>query len=158
MVGSSDTAKFPSQGRLLGLDFGTKRIGIAVSTPAQTIASPLESYSRQNDKQDAHRLSRVAEEYDVVGLVVGLPVHMSGDEGDVARQARKFGEWAGRVTGLPVRYWDERYTSTMAEQQLQQAELSKKKRKSRIDKLAAQIMLQAYLDAADREQSLRPMG
>jgi putative Holliday junction resolvase len=150
MGDSSDPGDFPTQGALLGLDFGTKRIGVAVSTPSQTIASPLENLTRSGLEADARRLRAIAGDYRAVGLVVGLPVHMSGDEGALARQARDFGEWAGRATGLPVRFWDERFSSMAAEAHLLAAELSKKKRQRRLDKLAAQIMLQAYLDAADR--------
>ena len=91
-------------------------------------------------------LRQLVEEYRVVGLVVGLPVHMSGDEGEKAREARAFGRWAAEATGLPVTWWDERYTTVIAEEALISAGLSKKKRKQRLDKLAAQIMLQAYLD------------
>jgi len=153
MTGSSNDKKiFPAEGRLLGLDFGTKRVGVAVSTPEQTIASPLEIHTRQGDIPDAQYFSGLAAEYSVVGLVVGLPVHMSGDEGGKASEAREFGDWCSRTTGLPVRYWDERYTSAIAEEHLLAAKLSRKKRKARIDKLAAQIMLQSYLDAEDRER------
>ena len=141
---------FPSKGRLLGLDYGTKRVGIAISTYEQTIASPLSVYQVQSPSQDARFLQKVARENDCVGLIVGLPVHMSGAEGGKAREARVFGAWAAEVTGLPVAFYDERYTSSMAEDHLLAAELSKKKRKERLDKLAAQIMLQSYLDAPDR--------
>jgi putative Holliday junction resolvase len=78
---------------------------------------------------------------------------MSGDEGEKAREARAFGRWAAETASLPVRYWDERYTSTVAEGHLLAASLSKKKRLARLDMLAAQVMLQSYLDAADRERA-----
>ena len=145
-------ASFPREGRLLGLDYGTKRVGIAVSTPEQNIASPLETYTRRSVEDDARHLARVADEYAAVGIVVGLPVHMSGDEGQKAAEARAFGKWAAEVTGLPVCFWDERHTSTMAEQHLLSAELTKRKRKSRIDMVAAVFMLQSFLDAPDRGQ------
>ena len=148
---------FPTTGRLLGLDFGTKRIGIAVSTPDQTIASPLESLTRSGADADARRLRVLAEDYRAVALVVGLPVHMSGEEGGSARLAREFGGWAGKVTSLPVRFWDERFTSSVAEAHLLGAELTKKQRQRRIDKLAAQIMLQSYLEAADRDRLPPPL-
>ncbi len=136
----------------MGLDFGTKRIGIAISTPEQTISSPLESYTCRSPEQDGPHLIALVEQYRVVGLVVGLPVHMSGEEGGKAREARDFGSWAGELTGLPVRFWDERFTSLMADQILQQGNLSKKKRKARRDKLAAQMILQSFLDSQDRDQ------
>jgi putative Holliday junction resolvase len=155
---SEDRAEFPARGRLLGLDFGTKRIGIAVSNEEQTIASPLEGHTRRSERHDAEQIARLAREFQAVGLVVGLPVHMSGDEGEQARRARAFGEWIARETGLPLRFWDERYTSSIAEMHLLSADLSKKKRQARIDKLAAQIMLQAYLDADDRAGPAGPYG
>jgi putative Holliday junction resolvase len=143
----------PTFGTLLGLDYGTKRIGVAVSTPDQTIATPLENYTLRNATLDAEFLRKLASEYQAVGLVVGLPVHMSGDEGGKAREARQFGEWVANVCQLPVVYWDERYSSALAGLYLQQAELSRKKQKERLDKVAAQILLQAFLDSGDRQQA-----
>ena len=156
MSGSSDpgsAAPFPDDGRLMGIDFGTKRIGVAISTPEQNIASPLENYDRRNKKLDGEFLAKIAEEYRVMGIVVGLPVHMSGDESQKSRQARSFGDWLGRRLKLPVRYWDERYTSAIAEMYLHEAELTGKKRKARLDMVAAQIMLQSYLDSDDRSST-----
>ncbi len=153
MSGSSDRERaFPVQGRLLGFDYGTKRVGIAVSTYEQNIASPLENYTRQREEQDGLHFSELVKEYSIAGLVVGLPVHLSGEESEKSREARKFGNWVAAVTGLPVCFWDERFTSAMAEEHLLSAELSKKKRKSRLDKLASQIMLQSFLDAVDRNR------
>ena len=94
MSGSSEpgdaNAELPQRGRLLGLDYGTRRIGIAVSDDEQHIASPLENYTRSRDEVDAARLKSLAEEYRVVGLVVGLPIHTGGEEGQKAREARRF--------------------------------------------------------------------
>ena len=146
----------PTEGRLLGLDYGRVRIGVAVSTPEQNIASPLENYTRGSDAADAEFLRRIVDEYRVVGLVVGLPVHMSGDESESSRLAREFGAWAGRVTGLPVVFWDERFTSSLAEAHLLSAQLSKKKRAARRDKLAATFLLQSFLDADDRDRARPP--
>ncbi len=143
---------FPSEGRLMGVDFGTKRLGIAVSTPDQTIASPLENYDRRSPELDAKHLGECVQDYRIKGLVVGLPVHMSGEEGGIAENARAFGEWVAEQTGLPVRFWDERFTSAMAEEILQAGSLTKKQRKARKDKLAAQLLLQSFLDTPDRDQ------
>ena len=148
---------FPEDGRLLGLDFGTKRLGIAVSTPDQRIASPLQNYDRKNPRLDAKHLRELADEYRIAGLVVGLPVHMSGDEGGLAKSAREFGLWIAGETSLPLRFWDERFTSAMAEEILQAASLTKKQRKARKDKLAAYLLLQSFLDAQDREQKPQAM-
>lgn len=141
---------FPIEGRLMGIDFGTKRLGVAISTPEQNIASPLENYDRRTKPLDGEFLKKIADEYRVVGIVVGLPVHMSGDESEKSRQARSFGKWLSQLTQRPVRYWDERYTSVIAELYLHEADLSRKKRKARMDMVAAQIMLQNYLDSDDR--------
>lgn len=150
MADSSEQHAFPSEGRLLGLDYGTRRVGVALSTREQNIASPLENYTRQGEQADADYFRRIIAEYGIVGVVVGLPVHLSGDEGEKAREARQFGAWIARVTDLPVIFWDERFTSAMAEDQLLDAGLTRKRRKERLDKLAAQIMLQSFLDAEDR--------
>src|SRR5262245_37899720 len=88
----------PKIGRLLGLDYGTKRVGLAISTPEQTIASPLETYSRKTETHDSQYLTKVAREHRIVGIVVGLPMHTGGEEGIKAREAREFGEWVSTVT------------------------------------------------------------
>ncbi len=142
--------ELPSQGALLGIDYGTRRLGFAVCDRDQSIASPVENYDRQTPAVDARALHRLIEDYRVVGLVVGLPVHMSGDEGAQARDARKFGEWAAAESGLPLKFWDERFSSHAADVALFQGELTKKKHKARRDMLAARAILQSYLDAEDR--------
>jgi putative Holliday junction resolvase len=142
-----NAAAVPETGRLLGLDYGTHRIGTAISTYEQNLASPLENYTLRSDRLDADWLAQLATDYRAVGLVVGLPLHMrSGEEGQKAHEARAFGDWASSVTGLPVTYHDERLTSASAELLLMDAGFTKKQIKARIDKLAAQIMLQSYLD------------
>ncbi len=150
MNGSSEPATFPSAGALLGIDFGAKRLGFAVCDRDQSIASPLENYERRTLELDARKLRLVVEEYRIVGLVVGLPVHMSGEEGAKASEARVFGEWAAKAVDRPLTFWDERHSSQRADEILQLAELTKKKRKHRRDMLAAQAILQSYLDAPDR--------
>jgi len=142
----------------MGLDYGTHRVGTAISTYEQNMASPLENYTLRSDRLDADWLAQLAVDYRAVGLVVGLPIHLrSGDEGGMASEARDFGEWASAVTGLPVVYHDERMTSASAELLLMDAGFTKKQIKARIDKLAAQIMLQSFLDArAKPPESVEP--
>lgn len=152
MNGSSKASDFPAFGRLLGIDFGTRRIGIAVCNDEQTISSPLENITRHSEKTDFADLKSLAEEYGIKGLVVGLPVHMSGDEGQMAKEARAFGEKLAELTGLPIRFWDERFSSVQADYHLHAADLSRNQRKARRDKLAAQIILQSFLDAPDRNR------
>jgi putative Holliday junction resolvase len=144
---------FPARGRLLGLDFGTKRVGLALSNAEQTIATPVETYQRRDEPQDARYLRQKVEEFTIVGLVVGLPVHMSGDEGEKAREARAYGAWAANVTKLPVAFCDERYTTAQAEELLRGASLSPKQRKARRDMLAAQILLQTFLEKGRRDSA-----
>ena len=133
-------------GRLLGVDYGTVRVGLAVSDPDRKIASPLTTYTRQNPEKDAEYLRKLVAEESVAGLVVGLPVHTTGREGTQAGEARTFGAWLGKVTTLPVAFFDERFTTVEAESSLWNAGLTHKQRKQRRDRVAAQIMLQAYLD------------
>ncbi len=134
-------------GRLLGVDYGAVRVGLAISDPDRKIASPLDTYRRRGAEPDAGYFKALAEEEGVGTLVVGLPVHLSGREGQKAGEARAFGKWLGETTGLPVIFWDERFTTVEAESALWSAGLTHKQRKARRDRVAAQILLQAYLDA-----------
>jgi len=157
MTGSSEQSEFPTAGRLLGIDFGTKRVGFAVSDDEQKLAGPLETYQRRGPHEDARRLQSLVREHRIRGIVVGLPVHKSGDEGGKAREARAFGEWAAQTTQLPVCFWDERYSTAIAEAHLFETGLSPKKRKERLDKMAARVLLQSFLDAPDRTLPPQPM-
>jgi putative Holliday junction resolvase len=137
-----------STGRIAGIDFGTVRLGIALSDARRTIASPHENYTRRGPQADAERLKRLVAEEQVTLFVVGLPVHLDGRESQQSREARQFGLWLQEATGVPVEFFDERFTTAEAERFLGSAELTKKKRKARLDMLAAQIMLTAYLESA----------
>jgi putative holliday junction resolvase len=132
---------------ILGLDFGTRRIGAAVSDPGRTMAFPLELHERRGPDGDARHYRELVRENDIERIVVGLPLHTSGREGQLASAARSFGEWLASITERPVFYFDERYTTVEAEHRLLDAGLTRQKRKALRDKLAAQIMLQSYLDA-----------
>ncbi len=136
-----------SQGRIAGIDYGTKRIGIAISDAGRTLASPLENYTRRSEPLDRERFQKLVEAEQVALFVVGLPVHLDGRESAKSIEARRFGAWLEAATGVPVEYFDERFTTHEAEQYLLAAELTKKKRKARLDKLAAQIMLSGYLES-----------
>ena len=139
--------KIDIMGRILALDFGLRRVGGAISDPGRVIASPLEVYERRNDDRDAKHYCELAREHEVERIVVGLPVHTSGREGQLAGLARRWGRWLASATGLPVAYADERYTSVEADNLMIQSGLKRQKRKDLRDKLAAQILLQGYLDA-----------
>lgn len=149
-------SELPRTGRLIGIDYGTVRVGAAVTDPEQRLASPLENYRRAGREADARWFQRLAREERVVGIVVGLPVHNDGHESQKSAESREFGRWLGELTGLPVCYYDERYTSAHAEALLIEAGFTSKQRKLRLDKLAAQIMLSGYLES--NRESLPPRG
>jgi putative Holliday junction resolvase len=133
--------------RILGLDFGTRRVGAAVSDPRGVIATPLEVYERRDPVQDARHYREMVREHEIDRIVIGLPLHTGGREGVSAAQARTFGDWIAGVTGLPVTYFDERYTTAEAEDTLIAAGMKRSKRKGLRDMLAARILLQNFLDA-----------
>ena len=145
------TDALPQQGRLAAIDYGTVRIGVAITDPQQRLASPLENYTRRDLAADAAWIKKLAETERIAGFVVGLPVHTSGEESQKSAEARRFGAWLAETTQLPVRYFDERFTSAHAEALLLDAGLTKKQRKERLDKLAAQILLAAYLESTRTE-------
>jgi putative Holliday junction resolvase len=140
-------------GRLLGIDYGTVRVGLAVCDPDRIIASPIATRERRGAEADATFFRDVIEKEQIAGLVVGLPVHLNGREGTKAAEARQFGAWLEQISGLPVVFADERFTTVEAESALWNAGLTHRKRKDRRDRVAAQIMLQAYLDAKCPEQT-----
>ncbi len=139
--------------RLLGVDYGTVRVGLAISDAERRLASPLAVYERKGREADAVYIRTLIEAEEVGALVVGLPVHLDGREGQKASEARAFGAWLAEATGLPVTFWDERFSTVEAESALWQAGLTHKKRKARRDRVAAQILLQAYLDSGCPDES-----
>jgi len=139
--------------RLAGIDYGTVRIGIALADLQTGIAGPYETYTRRNEQLDAEYFQALADEERLCRFVVGLPVHLDGHESQKSHEARQFGRWLGEQTGLPVEYFDERFTSSEAEAMLGEAQLTKKRRQARIDQLAAQIMLTAYLESGAQGQT-----
>ena len=136
-----------SPGRVAGVDYGTVRIGIALSDAGRTIASPYENYTRRGPEQDARWFQRLVAEEEVSRFVVGLPVHLDGRESEKSVEARRFGRWLSEVTGVQVDYFDERFTTAQAERMLIDAQMTSKRRKKRRDMLAAQILLSAYLES-----------
>jgi putative Holliday junction resolvase len=138
--------------RIAGIDFGTVRIGIALADTDVGIAGAFENYNRRTPALDAEYFTALAREEHIGRFVVGLPVHLHGGESQKSAEARTFGDWLTQLTGVPVEYFDERFTSSEAEQLLSAASLTKKQRKARLDQLAAQIMLTAYLESGARGQ------
>ena len=135
--------------RFLGIDHGTKRIGLAVSDPGATLASPLTTVAASGNLSDeiAAVLS-CAKEFEIDAFVVGLPLNMDDTEGNQAKTVRRFGAELERISGKPVHYWDERLSSHAAEDLLRPAELTRKKHKARLDRVAALVILQSFLDAS----------
>ena len=134
------------QGKIVGIDYGTVRIGIAVSDVDRRLASPYETYVRKSPEQDTKYFRQLVSEERITHFVLGLPLHLSGDLSEKAKEVIQFGRWLASITGIEVDYMDERYTSVEAEHILRQAGLTDKKRKAHRDKLAAQILLSAYLE------------
>ena len=130
--------------RYLGIDYGTKRIGLAISDDLGLTARPLDVVSL-TDLDDA--LLRIVEEYQVVGVVLGMPTSLGGHEGGSAAGARELGEHIGNLLSVPVEFMDERFTSRMAESALLESGMKRRKRRETVDKVAAAIILQTYLDA-----------
>lgn len=134
--------------RVLAIDYGTVRIGLALSDPMKIVASPLETYRKQDEASDLAYLKHVVDEHEVERIVVGLPRNMDGSEGPQAKLTRTFADkLAAALDDVPVEFWDERLSSAVAERAMLEADLSRKKRKDRRDKVAACVILQGYLQA-----------
>ena len=143
-------SRLPTHGALLGLDFGTKRMGVAVSNSDQTVAVPVETWVVREPATNLKHLRELIEDYRAVGIVLGLPIRTNGEEGTAAAVVREFGTWLVENTAVPLVYIDERYSSAEAELLIWRRGESPSKRKQPMDSLAAQIILQSYLDAPDR--------
>ncbi|MCC2157154.1 Holliday junction resolvase RuvX [Veillonella fallax] len=132
--------------RIMSLDVGSRTIGIACSDALLMTAQGIETIRRTSFEKDFNRLQELITEYEVHELVVGMPKNMNGTKGERAEKTEEFVEKMKEVIDLPVTYWDERLSTVMAERQLIAADVSRKKRKSVIDKMAAVVILQGYLD------------
>ena len=136
-------------GRAVGLDVGTKTIGVAISDPLGLIARPVRTLSRQGVNKDAAALAAICAAQEVRHLIVGLPLELDGTESRSARLARQIGEALGALTGLKPVYIDERFTSVEATERLIEQNVSRARRKQIIDQEAAVIILQSWLDHGD---------
>ncbi len=137
----------PPSTRILAIDPGSVRLGLAISDTEHRLASPLMTYTRRDPLQDARFLKKIVEDEEVGTIIVGLPIHENGSEGAQAKLARAFGAWLHEAVGVPCVFYDERFTSYQADLYLEDIGLTKKKRKARRDQVAAQVLLQTYLDA-----------
>jgi putative Holliday junction resolvase len=140
----------PAAGALLGLDLGTKTIGVAVSDAGRRIASPLVTLRRTKLRPDADALLRLARENAAVGLVLGLPINMDGSEGPRAQSTRAFARNLAPLTALPIGFWDERLSTVAVTRTLLAADASRARRAELIDKMAAAYILQGALDRLSR--------
>ncbi len=136
--------------RKLALDVGQKRIGIAISDPSLTVATPLTTLIRNEVQGAVDEIKRIAQENDVDEVVVGLPTNMDGTYGRQAEETMNFVEHLKERLDLPIITWDERLTTQMATRLLVEADLSRKKRKGLIDRVAAVFILQSYLESLQR--------
>ena len=145
-----DIAKFasalPKSGALIGLDLGTKTIGVAVSDPRRSIATPVRTIRRSKFTSDAAELESLAAERNVVGLVIGLPRNMDGSEGPRCQSARAFARNFSARWPHPIAFWDERLSTVAVERTLLAADASRKRRAEVVDKMAAGFILQGALD------------
>jgi len=133
--------------RSFGLDVGSKTVGVAVSDALGITAQPVTTLRRTNLRADLTELRRLAEHHGVEHAVVGLPLNMDGSEGPSAVEARRFGDVVARTLGIPVEYWDERLTTAAANRMLLEADVSRARRRSVVDQVAAALILQGWLDA-----------
>jgi putative Holliday junction resolvase len=138
--------QWPPRGALIGLDLGTKTIGVATSDPDRRLAAPVETIARKNFTADAQRLLALAAERNAVGLVLGLPVNMDGSEGPRAQSSRAFARNLAKLTDLPIALWDERLSTAAVERELIAADVSRARRAAVIDAHAAAYILQGALD------------
>jgi putative Holliday junction resolvase len=143
---NDDHALFGERGALIGLDLGTKTIGVAVSDPDRRVAAPVETIARRRFGIDARRILDLAAERRAVGFVLGLPINMDGSEGARAQSTRAFARNLAGLTELPIALWDERLSTAAVERALIAADASRARRKAVIDAHAASYILQGALD------------
>src|SRR6201997_4375666 len=143
-------AVLPPRGALIGLDLGSKTIGVAASDPDRRIAAPVETISRQRFNLEAQRILELAGERRAAGFVLGLPINMDGSEGPRAQATRAFARNLARLTELPIALWDERLSTAAVERALIAADASRAARKKVIDQHAAAYILQGALDRLAR--------
>ncbi len=143
-------------GRILGIDFGTRRIGLAVTDPLGLTAQGLPTLLRKNKRTDLAEMQRILAEYEVREIVVGLPLRLSGAESASTAKASEFAALLQKTFKLPVHLWDERLTSVEANRVLRESEMSISRRAETVDRLAAVLILQAFLDRRTTEAAREP--
>ncbi len=137
----------PTQGRLLGIDFGTVRVGLSLCDESQNWVTPLETYSRRNERLDQQYLLKLAQDEKVVAIVMGLPIHCDGKESQKSKQVREYAIWLEKGLGIPIALFDERFTTSEARRLLAEHPMSSKKKKEKLDGVAAQLILSHFLES-----------
>lgn len=138
--------EMPLEGRLVGIDFGTVRIGLATCDPTQNWVTPYDTYNRRNERLDGQYFCDLAEQERIAGWVIGLPIHCDGKESQKSAEVRSFATWLLSLTGLPIVFFDERFTTAEAKKLLRGTGLSVQKRKKSLDRLAAHLILSHYIE------------
>lgn len=144
---SSQPDALPRAGRIAALDYGSVRIGIAITDPDQRFVSPLENYTRRSEPLDLAWLQQLIANERIVGLLIGLPIHLSGQESEKSLEVRRFVSWLRVHVSIPMVLFDERFTTSQADELLAEAGFTSKQRKERRDKLAAYVLLLSYLES-----------
>ena len=149
IAGPNAWAGYHGSVRTLALDYGERRIGVAISDPTGVIAQPLETIENQGGRA-IERIAEIVRTREVTEIVVGLPLHMNGRPGPEVQQARAFGERVRARAGVPVEYLDERWTSLEAERALDEAGVSRRSQRGRVDPIAASLLLRTWLELRRR--------
>jgi putative Holliday junction resolvase len=146
MTAEELAARLPAQAALMGLDLGTKTIGLAISDAGRRIASPLRTIARTKFRADADALLKAAAQHGIAAFVLGLPLNMDGSEGPRAQATRAFARNLAQLTALPILFWDERLSTAAVTRTLLEADASRRRRDAVVDKMAAAYILQGVLD------------
>jgi len=141
--------------RVLALDVGDKRIGVAISDPSQVLARSLKVIERSSRQQDFAAVARLVEEYEVERVVIGYPRSLDGTVGEQAEKVKRYAAGLAKVLTVPVLLWDERFSTVTAERLMREAGLRGKKKRERIDAVAAAVILQDYLDSEIQNPKLK---
>jgi len=147
---SDDPFRHGPAHRVLGLDVGQRRIGVAVSDALGLTAQPLTVLTRREPAADAEAVCRLAQEQEAQVIVVGLPVGLKGEEGPAAERVREFGRLLAGKVGVPIEFWDERFSTVEAERAMRAGGATARQQRGVVDKVAAALVLQSYLDAQAR--------
>ena len=151
--GNEFSSQLPIRGRLLGLDLGTKTIGLALSDSSRQIATPMQTIRRISFRKDVTKLEEILSEHLIAGFVLGLPINMNGTEGRRCQSTRDFARNLIIHLSVPILLWDERLSTSAADHVLLAADMSRQKRAAVVDKIAAALILQAALDALEHIHS-----